>query len=35
MRAYELVDSQAYHTGFQLWLKSQGVKHWQLDIQKH
>ena len=26
MRAYECVDSQAYHTGLQIWLKSQGVQ---------
>ena len=26
MRTYEFFDSQAYHTGLQLWLKSQGVQ---------
>lgn len=26
IRAYEWVDSQAYHTGLQIWLKSQGVQ---------
>lgn len=26
MRAYEWVDSQAYHAGLQTWLKSQGVQ---------
>jgi len=26
MRAYEWIDSQAYHTGLQVWLKSQGIE---------
>ena len=35
MRAYEPFDSQAYHTGLQLWLKSQGVERVQTWAIRH